>query len=222
MAFRHTAKYCDYRGLSLVTAPAIEPVTADEVKAQLELEVSDTSRDSQIELYIQASRQVIEQLTGLALITQTWRMTIDHWPGEREEWWDGVRDGAISDLVAGGRKSNIILPRYPLQSVDSVDADGQPVTVGDTFIVDTQEQPGRLVIKRGVAWPVVLDNANGIEIEFMSGFGSSSSDVPAALRLAIMQMAAYMFEHRGDCNTDSAYKMSGAESLVSSYRAARL
>jgi len=42
--------------------------------------------------------------------------------------------------------------------------------------------------------------------------------VPAALRLAIIQMAAYMFEHRGDCDTDNAMKMSGAKSLVGSYK----
>lgn len=222
MALRHTLRYRQYRGHEIVTPPASEPVTADDVKNQLELDVSDTSKDTQIDLYITAAREMVEEYTGLALMTQTWQLTLDRWPNDREEWWDGVRQTAITELVSGGRASNIIIPRYPLQTVDSIKADGTAVTVGDTFITDTQQRPGRLVLKRGVTWPVVLDNANGIEIEYTAGYGANATDVPAAIRLGIIQMAAYMFEHRGDCDTASAMKMSGAESLINTYKAAQL
>lgn len=217
MALRHTHKYNYYRGHTLVTAPAIEPVSVNDVKNQLELDVSDTSKDTQIELYITSARQMIEEYTGLALITQTWKMTIDHWPGGCGEWWEGVRDGAIQDLVSSGRQSNILLPRYPLQSIDGITADDVAVTVADVFIVDTSQKPGRLVIKRGATWPVILDNANGIEITYTTGYGTNATDVPAALRLAIIQAASYMFEHRGDCETSSAMEKSGAMSLIKSY-----
>lgn len=218
MALRQTLKFNQYRGHTLVTAPASEPVTAADVKNQLELDVSDTSKDTQIELYIESARQMVEEYTGLALITQTWKLTLDHWPNDRTDWWDGVRQTAITELLSAGRASTVLLPRYPLQTVDAINADGDSVTVANVFIVDTQQKPGRLVIKRGATWPVVLDNANGIDIEYTAGYGTSASDVPAAIRLAIIQMAAYMFEHRGDCDTASAMKMSGAESLVSAYK----
>jgi len=218
MALRQTLNYSQYRGHVLVTAPVAEPVSALDVKSQLELDVSDTAKDSQIELTITAAREMVEEYTGLALITQTWKLTLDHWPNDRQEWWDGVRQGSIDELMQSGRADQVLLPRYPLQTVDAINSDGVAVTVADVFIADTQQKPGRLIVKRGATWPTALDNANGIDIEYTAGYGTSASDVPAALRLAIIQMAAYMFEHRGDCDTASAMKMSGAQSLVNTYK----
>jgi len=222
MALRYPVSLTQYRANVLVTAPAIEPVTSLDVKNQLELDVNDPSKDTQIDLYIASAREMIEEYTGLALITQTWRLELDHWPSESTEWWDGVRQGAISDLVATGRASDILLPRYPLQSVDTITADGDAVTVATVFTVDASQRPGRLVINRGQTWPVVLDTASGIKITYTAGYGDNATDVPAALRLAIIQIAAYMFEHRGDCNTDSAMLRSGAHSLISTFKVARL
>jgi uncharacterized phiE125 gp8 family phage protein len=220
MALRQTYSYNQYRGHTLQTAPASEPVSADDVKAQLELDASDTSKDTQIELYITAAREMLEQFSGLALITQTWKLTLDCWPADRgaEPWWSGVRDTAIYTIVQTGRAAQVFLPRYPLQSVSSITADGESVTVADVFVVDTQEKPGRLVKKGTATWPTVLDTANGIEVVYVAGYGASAADVPAALRLAIIQMAAYMFEHRGDCNTQDALEMSGAASMVNAYK----
>ena len=217
MALRQTL-YNQYRGHTLVTAPLAEPVSATAVKDQLELDVADTSKDTQIELYITASRETVEEYSGLALITQTWKLTIDHWPNDRQQWWSGVRQGSIDELLQSGRASQVFLPRYPLQTVVAINADDVAVTVAEVFTVDTQQKPGRLVVKRSATWPTVLDNANGIDIEYTAGYGASASDVPAALRLAIIQMAAYMFEHRGDCDTSSAMKMSGAQSMVNAYK----
>jgi len=218
MALRHTVNYNQYRGHTLVADPAAEPVTATDVKNQLELDVTDTSKDTQIELYITASREMVEEYTGLALITQTWKLTLDHWPNDRQQWWSGVRQGSIDELLQSGRAAQVFLPRYPLQTVDTIKSDGVAVTVADVFITDTQQKPGRLIVKRGATWPVALDNANGIDIEYTAGYGTAASDVPAAIRLAIIQMAAYMFEHRGDCDTAGAMKMSGAQSMINTYK----
>jgi len=218
MALRHTINYSQYRGHTLVAAPLAEPVSALDVKNQLELDADDTAKNAQIELYITASREMVEEYTGLALITQTWKLTLDHWPNDRQQWWDGVRQGSVDELLQSGRASQVLLPRYPLQTVDTINADGVAVTVASVFITDTQQKPGRLIVKSGATWPTVIDNANGIDIEYTAGYGSAASDVPAALRLAIIQMAAYMFEHRGDCDTASAMKMSGAQSLIGTYK----
>jgi hypothetical protein len=189
-----------------------------DVKSQLELDADDSTKNTQIELYITAAREMVEEYTGLALITQVWKLTLDHWPNDRQQWWSGTRQGSVDELMQSGRASQVLLPRYPLRSVDTINSDGVAVTIATVFIVDTQQKPGRLIVKRGYTWPVVLDNANGIDIQYTAGYGQDSSDVPASLRLAIIQMAAYMFEHRGDCDTASAMKMSGAQSLVNSYK----
>lgn len=216
MALRRTVSYTQYRGNRLVDRPPFEPVTVSDVQAQAVID----GDDDLVKLYIEAARDYIESVTGLAFLTQTWQMTIDHWPNSATPWWDGVRDGSIADLYSKGRKDDVVLPRYPLQDVTEITADGQSVAVSDVFIVDTQQQPGRLVIKRGATWPVVVDqSANGIQITYIAGFSSNPEEVPAPLRLAIIQMAANLYQHRGDeCSTQDAYTMSGAKSLVETYR----
>lgn len=224
MALRHTVTYNQYRGNRRVSGPASEPVTKAEVKQQLRLDADDTSEDTLLDLYITSARESAEELFGFAFINQVWKMTIDRWPGGREPWWDGVRQGAISELRRQGRNTEIIIPRYPLSSVDSITADGQSVTIPDVFIVDTQQQPGRLVLKFGATLPTVSDEAaNGIEIEYTAGYGASAADVPADMRLALLQMVATMYTHRGDdCSADDAMKMSGAYAVFSKRKAAML
>jgi hypothetical protein len=222
MALSHPHSYNQYRGNRLVTGPALEPVGITTVKNQLRIQTTN-DEDDLLELYIQSARELIEEHTGLALITQTWKLTLDDWPNSGERWWDGVRDMPISELRSTSRASDVLLPRYPLQSVDTITADGTAITIADTFITDTAQIPGRLVVKRGATWPVVLDQAAGIEITYSAGFGDAASDVPAAIRLAIVQMVATMYEHRGDgCTAAMAYAQSGAKNIVETYRAAKL
>jgi len=221
MALRNTVNYNQYRGNRLVTAPAVEPITVAEVKSQLR--ITGTDDDAQIDLYIQAAREQCETYTGIALITQVWNLTLDHWPTAREPWWDGVRQGSIGDLSSSSRASDIMLPRYPLQSVDAINADGESVVVATTFITDTQQMPGRLVLKFGQIFPDIIDRANAIDIQYTAGYGAASTDVPAPLRLALIQMASHLYEHRGDgCSTVDAMEKSGAKNMFDSYIVARL
>jgi len=221
MALRHGIIYNQFRGHSLDTKPAVEPITLTEVKAQIGLDTNDD--DTILTLYIEASRNFAETITGLSLITQKWLMTIDRWPMSGGEWWDGVRDGAIGDLQSTGRAQAVYLPRYPLQSIETMTADSQAITVADVFVVDTQEKPGRLVLKSGSTFPPVSESANGIQILYVSGYGLTAADVPADLRLALIMMVAHLYGHRGDeCSTEDAYKLSGCQVVFDRYKAARL
>jgi hypothetical protein len=222
MSLRHGVLYNQYRGHALVNPPASEPVTLSEFKAHIK-HPGGNDEDAILSLYISAAREYCEEITGLALITQTWRMTLDRWPTEREPWWDGVRDGAIGALYSSGRASDIPLPSYPLQSVTGIDVDSAAINVGNTFIVDTQQKPGRLVLKFGSALPQHVEAANAIQITYVAGYGSDSSMVPAALRLALLQMAAYLYTHRGDdCAAADAASESGALAIFNRYKAATL
>lgn len=223
MALRTPIARTAYTGSTLITAPASEPVSLEELKAQLGLDVASSAQDPRLWLIVTAAREMIERYTGLAIIPQQWRLTLDRWPGSRVQWWDGVRDGAIADVVSSGPPSWIIVPRYPLVSVDAVrvydDTDtAHTVSVASTFVVDTQQQPGRMVLRNGIAWPVALRVSNAIEIDYTAGY----TVVPASLRLAVLQVAAYLYGHPGDCAADDAITMSGADALLSAYKVARL
>ena len=229
MSLRNTLKFTQYRGHKLVTGPASEPVTAADLRAFLresEASLPDTMANS----FIEEARQYIEEVTGLAMINQTWAMALDHWPhGERNSiWWSGVRDGVISDLVAPSNLASVYLPRYPLSSVSSVttyaeNSDSTAIVVADTFDIDTYQKPGRMTLQSGQAWPVALRASNAIEIQYVAGYGATAADVPAALARSVMQLAAALYSNRGDgCGCGNVFASSGAAALAGAYGVARI
>ena len=64
--------------------------------------------------------------------------------------------------------------------------------------------------------------ANGIEVRFVAGYGSGFADVPQPLRQGIVQLAAFLFENRGDAVSEAAILDSGAAGLWQPYTVARL
>lgn len=228
MSLRAPLQLYQQRGNVLTTAPASEPVTAAQLRDHLVVDATTLS-DSAANDLIAEARQSIEDMTGLAFITQSWRLSIDHWPQAREEWWDGIRETHVNQLYGPrGGWSDLELPRYPLQSVTSVtvydeDSSATSVTPGDVFDIDTQQMPGRMSLKVGQTWPIALRANNAIQIVYVAGYGNAASDVPAPIKRAIRQLASYMYTHRGDaCEVGDAYHISGAAQTLGIYRVARL
>ena len=220
MALRTPKDLYQYRGHKRTTAPATEPVSAAELRSYL-VESASSLLDAEANALVTEARQMIEDATGLALVTQSWTLALDHWPMQRAEWWDGVRQGSIADLYGG--HGELQLPRFPLQSLTSVkvyDEDSTEVVVGDIFDVDTFRTPGRITLKVGQTWPIALRSSNAIIIEYVAGYGDAA-DVPATLKRAVKQVAAYLYSHKGDdCIPDNALMQ--ARSLLSGYIVARL
>lgn len=224
MSLRPARDLSQYRGHVIETSPTVEPVTAAELRAFLR-ETEAGLPDAEALSYITEAREMIEENTGLALVTQSWRLALDRWPGRGPEpWWDGVRQGSVADLYGGD--GDVYLPRYPLQDVDAItvyDEAGSPqsVTVASVFDVDRYRKPGRIGLKFGATWPVALRPTNGVEIVYTAGYGDAASDVPAALRRAVKQAAAHLYAHRGDdcCAVDA---MASVASILAQYQAARL
>jgi uncharacterized phiE125 gp8 family phage protein len=210
-----------HRGHVITAEPAVEPVTAAELRDTLR-ESSAGLSDTQANDLIATARVYLEQITGLACITQEWLLALDHWPMPRGDWWDGVRQLPISELYSMGRP-DLTLPRYPLQSVDAVtvyaeNSASTSITVATVFDVDTRSRPGRMTLKHGQTWPIALRASNAIEIGYTAGFGNEAADVPAPIKRAIRSMAAHLYEHRGDgCSVSDAWKDSGAAAMAATY-----
>lgn len=223
MTLRARTPSAYYRGHVIVTQPSVEPVTAAALRDFLR-ETSDSLPDAEADALIKEARQLIEQMTGLAILQQDWRLALDHWPSGRGPWWDGVVEGAIFEVH--GQPAVLTLPRYPLVSVQSVtvyDAAGagSSVNVAATFDVDTYQQPGRLALKFGQTWPVALRPTNAVEIVYRAGFGALSSAVPSVLARAVKQVAAYLHTHRGD-DCDMGDALAAAGTLLDAYAVKRL
>lgn len=182
--------------IQLVTKPASYPVTLQEVKAHCRVD-SDTE-DAYLDLLISAATEYAEKTIGQALVHRTYKLFLDAWPGDGDDWWDGVREGAISDIRK--TRNYVELPYPPLSSITHVktyDDAGTPTTFASSgYFADTASVPGRLVLRIGSSWPTYSRAANGIEIQYVAGYGATQNGVPESARLAIMQLVALWYEQR--------------------------
>lgn len=212
-------------GLTLLSAPALEPVSEAEMMAHLRL--GSEQEAGLLHGHIRAARHLVESWTGRALISQSWRWFLDAWPEiSAEGWWDGVRAGAITHAAS----RFVEIPKAPLRSIDSVilfdDADQQVVWNASNYFADIAGTPGRLVLRNGAVTPRGGRAASAIQISFTCGFGDAPSDVPAPLRQAVLMLAAHYFENRevlaGTGNGGAAVLPLGVQSLLTPYRMMRL
>lgn len=169
--------------LQLVTQPAVEPVSLEQCKAQLELLESETGHDAKLRLMLAASRRDVERMTRRALITQTWRLRLPEF-----------------------RQCRIYLPRPPLQSVTSVvyeDADSVATTLSASlYQTDTQSSPGFIEPAVNQVWPSTeTGNRTAVTVTYVAGYGNSPTDVPAEFRQLILELVAFRFYYRGDMDS---------------------
>lgn len=212
------------------TDPAIEPVTAEELDAHLRGDgVLASNEGSFLDSLITAAREYVEEFTRRALITQSYTLVMDAWPSVRNDnlgWWDGVREGSISM----GQQGYVELPISPLQSVTSVttydDDNSSTVFSSSNYFVDTNAIPGQLILNTGTVWPVFTRTRNGIEIEYVAGYGDNATDVPGALRIAVKQLAAHWYENREFTKIQSDQNQAPAplhvQSILNRWRVKRL
>ena len=163
----------------LKTAPTNKPVTLREAKEHLRIVLGNTDEDDYLEALLDAAIERTEQFLRRRLITQTWYYYLDDWPGV-----DAIK-----------------LPYGKLQSVTSVkytDSDGDQSTFSSAnYIVDTNQDPGRVVLAYGETWPTAtLYPSNPIEIEYVCGYGDDGSDVKAMIRHAIKLAISDLYENR--------------------------
>ncbi len=164
--------------LQLITPPAVEPVTLSDAK--LHLKVDTTDDDALITRLITTARARAEWRTQRALNTQSWILWLDCWPP------CGV----------------IEIPLPPLQSASAVTVyaldDSATVLDPATYQIDAASAPARLTLKSAVAPPIDLRAINSVAIAFTAGYGDAADDVPAGFRSAILELIAFLYEHRGE------------------------
>lgn len=163
--------------LTLITPPAIEPVSLDEAK--LHLRVDGQDEDDLLSAYLTAAREVCELESRRAFITQTWEMALESWPVH--PW--------------------IELLRPPLQSVLSVkytDSLGAEQTMAsDDYLVGPATTPGRIWLGYGKSWPsTTLQPGAAIRVRYVAGYGDDAASVPQRYRQAILLLLGHYYENR--------------------------
>lgn len=211
------------RKIKELTQPAVEPITLDEMK--LHLRISNTLDDNWITAAIIAARKTAEDYTGQFFIQRSVMQTMDTDGAVQGQWWDGTREAPITMLSI--REVELLKP--PLASVSSVvtydDSDSPTTVSATTYFVDNadQNQRGRVILRRGQTWPVVMRVANGMEITYVAGYGTTAASLPEDLKHGLKILVAYMYVNRGDCSCDQAgaaasVMPSGAAMFLDSFR----
>ena len=183
-------------GLTITTAPQNEPLDAAETISYLRVDSGvDTTL---IDNLIQAARFWAEDYTNRTFLTTVFTLSLDGIGYVDVPLKEGFHTG-YSDTPS---VNYIELPRSPVQSVTSIKSfadDNTATTLAATnYFVDTVRVPARIVLRDGGSWPTDLRNANGIEVLYTEGYGSSRADIPEPIRVAMLEYVTFMYEHRGD------------------------
>lgn len=163
-------------GLSLTSAPAIEPLTLEDAKRQLRLSSEVSAHDELITSLIKAARQYCEQHTGRQFINATWALKLDRFP--------------VSEPIR--------IPKAPLSSITSItylDSSGDSQTWGTSnYRVSTSKEPGEVSLAYGQSYPSTYPVADAVTVTFVAGYGSAATSVPEPLRQAMLMYVEKLFD----------------------------
>lgn len=169
--------YCSDYHLSIVTPPAIEPLTLEQ--ALVQCHANSGVEDDWFYETITAVREDAEKYQRRAYIEQTLRVTYDKLPSVMP----------------------ILLPRPPLIEIESfsffdVDDTESAVNLSD-LLIDTYSQPGRVTFVNGYSMPsITLREINSIIIQYKAGYGDAADDVPRNIRQAMLLHLGYLYDCR--------------------------
>jgi hypothetical protein len=168
--------------VSLVSEPAMEPLTLAEAKGFLK--VDGTADDALIVLLIAAARQWVETYTRRSFMTQTW-------------------DCLYLDFPSIG--APLVIPKAPLVSVSSItytDENSVEQTWASTnYAVQTFAGPsagrGLVRVTPTTSYPATLTEAETpVTVRVVCGYGATPASVPAGIRSAIALLLGDLYTQR--------------------------
>lgn len=184
--------------LTRTVPPVAQAVSLDDAKAQLRL--SHTDDDAHLTALIEAATSFVEEVTGRALITQTWRVE-------------------TGDLRARDVLEVMPAPVQSISAINFTDRDGQPqaATVAD-FDLYADEDRTFIRPAEGRAWPETAERPNATRVDYVVGYGDEASDVPRGLRIAIAMLVDFWFTRSSSLDGGAEEVPPSVRTLVGQYR----
>lgn len=164
--------------------PGADVVSDTELKAHLRIDHSD--EDSIITSINKAATRAAEDYCNRSFINQTWKAYLRCFPSKR-----------------------ILLPRGRVSSITGIDyavnAAHDTEWSSSEYITALETDIG--IIEPVDSWPDTdTDYPNGIEIEYVAGYGAAGSNVPNGIHQGIMILAADLYEMRRTHSDKALYE----------------
>lgn len=188
--------------ISVTSAPAVEPVTAAEVKLFSKIDFSDD--DTLLTIQIKSARQMVEKYLNKALITQTLKAYY-------------INYGNRIWLPYGPHQSVTSLTRYRRAESSVLVNDTDYYIMGDnTYYIDLE--PTGIQNPRGTSKNESLSAWN-LEVIYVAGYGLASTDIPQPIKEAILKTVETNYDLRGNVTDSIAYELPNtAKALIHGYR----
>ncbi|MDP3735844.1 MAG: hypothetical protein Q8R02_00550 [Hyphomonadaceae bacterium] len=188
--------------VTTLAGPAAEPLGLAEAKDYLR--IAYEGEDGLVGSLIAGARARVEELAGVAMISRTLRVALDRWPM----------------LTMETRVMRLpVRPAGELLSVTVRYAEGEAEDVAERFTL-AAGRSARLVWTSG-AFPWPGRRVDGIEIDYVAGFGEGADDVAEGLRLAVKRLVAHAY-HSRDAGTLAGPLPEDVAGLISPWRRVRL
>ena len=196
-------------GYALKVGESICPATEQDLKDYLRIE--DESCGS-LEFYLDAANKAVIAFIGQALIENEYTLVFDGYP-----FYGTATLGLSRDTTTF--QEWIQLPYANLLEIESVEIldneDGTATEIeSEDYLLDTFSTPARI---RFINMPV-MGLKDRLKIVYKAGYGTDTEDVPKGIRLGIVQVAGYLYDHRGECSPEEAITKSGAGMALNPYR----
>lgn len=183
----------------LVTPPAVdattgiaEPVSLAEVKLHLRVDIPDD--DALILALISSARQMAETLTNRQLLTATWNLVLDAFPGPSLM---GVPAGTPYSLPGHA----ILIAKGPVQVVQAItylDMNFDQITMPpQNYVVTSTDDLTRITPIFGQIWQPTLPQIGAVNVQFVAGYGDSTQ-VPEGIKHWIKLRVDSLYNQRGE------------------------
>ena len=185
--------------LVLKTAPTKQPITLDQAKGHIRVELEEHADDDLIRVQVKAATLAAETFTMRQFMTATYELLLDKFP------------------------TVIDVPRPPLRTVNSIkyiDTDGNKQTLDTSvYTVDTVSMVGRIVLAYEQSWPQTRVQIQAVTVNYDAGYGTRA-DIPPDIIAAIKLYLGHLYENREDVVVGVAVNKlpKASESLLYPYR----
>lgn len=178
----------------LITPATSLPVTLEEVKKAANVDFADD--DALLENYRKAAFRYLNGwhgILGRSIVNETYKIEVEEPFGHKITIpFHDVKDVIVSYEDGNGIVQNLQADRYKVV----------PTATGTKL---------RFVAPSNLSFPLT--------ITFITGFGDSAEDVPSPIKVAIMMLAVYWYEHREAASDIVQNKLPFAvDALLAPYR----